>query len=64
MVIVYLPNGHTIQLPRATKGDVERLPGTGQGYNGFVFRDTDGKVVAIFRLEQVAGWAIEPSGTP
>ena len=60
MVVVYLPSGHSIQLPRATRGDVERLPGSGQGYNGFVFRDADEKIVAIFRLEQVAGWAIEP----
>ena len=59
MVVVYLPTGHSIQLARATRGDVERLPGSGQGYNGFVFRDAEGKIVAIFRLEQVAGWAIE-----
>jgi hypothetical protein len=64
MVVVYLPTGHSIQLPRATHGDVERLPGSGQGYNGFVFRDADAKIVAIFRLEQVAGWAIEPEETP
>lgn len=60
MVVVYLPTGHSIQLPRAVRGDVERLPGSGQGYNGFVFRDAETKIVAIFRLEQVAGWAIEP----
>lgn len=61
MVVVYLPAGHSVQLPRAVRGDVERLPGSGQGYNGFVFRDADGAIVAIFRLEQVAGWAIEPA---
>lgn len=59
MVVVYLPTGHSIQLPRAVRGDVERLPGSGQGYNGFVFRDAESRIVAIFRLEQVAGWAIE-----
>lgn len=59
MVVVYLPNGSSIQLPRATKGEMERLPG-GHGYNGFVFRDAANKLVAIFRMDQVAGWAIEP----
>jgi hypothetical protein len=61
MVVVYLPSGHSIQLPRAVKGELERLPGHGQGYNGFVFRDAESKLVAIFRLDQVAGWAVEPA---
>jgi hypothetical protein len=61
MVVVYLPSGHSIQLPRAMRGEIERLPGSGQGYNGFVFKDAEGKLVAIFRLDQVAGWAVEPA---
>jgi hypothetical protein len=60
MVIVYLPNGQSVQLPKAVKGDLEQLPGTGRGYNGFIFRSAEGQVVGVFRLDQIAGWAIEP----